>query len=67
MARGKRGHDEVDTYEEDDFVENDDGSAPKKKTKKGAASKSAQAIEEKSWEVRPMILKLADASDWSFI
>jgi len=52
MVKGKRGRDEVDTYEEDDFVENDDGSAPKKKTKKAAASKGAKkAVEEKSWEL----------------
>jgi len=34
----KRGRDET-TYEEDDFVENDDGNAPKsKKTKKGPSN-----------------------------
>lgn len=45
----KRGHEEVDTYEEDDFVENDDGSA-----RKGKKSKKAQASSEdenKFWEV----------------
>jgi hypothetical protein len=62
MARGKRGHDEVGTYEEDDFVENDDGSA-KKKTKKGAASKGAKRIEEKSWAVSLLILYSADPSN----
>lgn len=55
MAKGKRVHDEVDTgtYEEDDFVENDDGSAPKKKTKKAAPTKAGKksSVEEKSWEV----------------
>ncbi|KUJ15711.1 uncharacterized protein LY89DRAFT_670257 [Mollisia scopiformis] len=52
MVKGKRGHDEVDTYEADDFVENDDGSALKKKTKKAAANNSAKkAIKEKSWEL----------------
>jgi hypothetical protein len=40
MAKtGKRGRDEADTYEADDFVEDDDGSAPKsKKSKKAAPS-----------------------------
>ncbi|KAG4438702.1 hypothetical protein IFR05_005829 [Cadophora sp. M221] len=47
---GKRGHDEVDTYEEDDFVENDDGAAPKtKKTKKAAQSTSDDL--DKFWEI----------------
>lgn len=47
---GKRGHDEVDTYEEDDFVENDDGAARKtKKTKKAAQSTSDDL--DKFWEV----------------
>jgi hypothetical protein len=47
----KRGRDET-TYEEDDFVENDDGNAPKsKKTKKGPSSKS----EAKNWEVKLLL------------
>ncbi|KAL5321803.1 hypothetical protein ACEPPN_009766 [Leptodophora sp. 'Broadleaf-Isolate-01'] len=47
---GKRGHDEVDTYEEDDFVENDDGAARKtKKTKKAAQSTSDDL--DKFWEI----------------
>ncbi|KAH7350901.1 transcriptional Coactivator p15-domain-containing protein [Rhexocercosporidium sp. MPI-PUGE-AT-0058] len=47
---GKRAHDEVDTYEEDDFVENDDGAARKtKKTKKAAAQSSGDDLE-KFWE-----------------
>ncbi|KAH8685922.1 transcriptional Coactivator p15-domain-containing protein [Tricladium varicosporioides] len=39
MAKGKRGIEEVDTYESDGgFVSNDDGNAPKsKKTKKNSA------------------------------
>ena len=46
---GKRSHDEVDTYEEDDFVENDDGAARKtKKTKKTELNSDDQ---EKFWEV----------------
>ncbi|PVH80720.1 PC4-domain-containing protein [Cadophora sp. DSE1049] len=46
---GKRGHDEVDTYEEDDFVENDDGAARKTmKTKKAESSGNDQ---EKVWEL----------------
>lgn len=52
MGKGKRGRDEVDTYAEDDFVENDDGNAPKKKTKKATPSKGGKkSIDEKSWEV----------------
>lgn len=47
MGKGKRGHGEVDTYEEDDFVENDDGAA-KKKTKTKSASGSGS--EDKFWE-----------------
>lgn len=62
MAKGKRGRDEVDTYEEDDFVENDDGSAaPKKKAKKGPAGKAAKkAVEENSWQVGLDQLSFAD-------
>merc|ERR1711977_720864 len=46
---GKRSHDEVDTYEEDDFVENDDGAARKtKKTKKAEFNSDDQ---EKFWEL----------------
>lgn len=50
---GKRGHDEVDTYEEDDFVENDDGAARKsKKTKKvQSISGHGSGGEDKFWEV----------------
>ncbi|KAF8865081.1 hypothetical protein BDZ45DRAFT_736723 [Acephala macrosclerotiorum] len=52
MGKGKRGHDEVDTYAEDDFVENDDGNTPKKKTKKAAPSKGGKkSVDEKSWEL----------------
>ena len=45
MAKsGKRGRDEADTYEADDFVEDDDGSAPKsKKSKKTAPSSSSKS------------------------
>ncbi|KAH7419886.1 transcriptional Coactivator p15-domain-containing protein [Cadophora sp. MPI-SDFR-AT-0126] len=46
---GKRGHDEVDTYEEDDFVENDDGAARKTKKTKSAASSSND--QDKFWEL----------------
>lgn len=53
---GKRSHDEVDTYEEDDFVENDDGAARKtKKTKKAEFNSDDQ---EKFWEVRTEFLFL---------
>merc|ERR1712093_225341 len=46
---GKRSHDEVDTYEEDDFVEDDDGAARKtKKTKKAELNSDDQ---EKFWEL----------------
>jgi len=46
---GKRSHDEVDTYEEDDFVENDDDAARKtKKTKKAEFNSDDQ---EKFWEL----------------
>jgi len=56
MARGKRGHEEVDTYESDDFVENDDGNAPRskksKKSKKSQGSNKAHGDSEKKfWEV----------------
>ncbi|PBP16565.1 transcriptional Coactivator p15 [Diplocarpon rosae] len=48
VKAGKRGHQEVDTYAEDDFVENDDGGAPKtKKTKKASSSSN----EDKFWEL----------------
>ena len=45
MAKSsKRGRDEADTYEADDFVEDDDGSAPKsKKSKKAAPSSSSKS------------------------
>ena len=59
MARiGKRVHEAVDAYEEDDFVENNDGSAaPKsKKSKKGQTGKGPQA--DKHWEVILSILRL---------
>ncbi|CZT02763.1 uncharacterized protein RAG0_09782 [Rhynchosporium agropyri] len=46
---GKRGHEEVNTYEEDDFVENDDGAAPKSKKTKKAQSSSDDA--ENFWEL----------------
>lgn len=54
----KRGR-EVDTYEEDDFVENDDGEAPKsKKTKKAAAASSSGAkVEDKTWTVTTSSLR----------
>ncbi|KAK0108370.1 hypothetical protein ONS95_003181 [Cadophora gregata] len=40
---GKRGHHEVDNFEEDGFLENDDGSARKtKKTKKAESSSDDQ-------------------------
>jgi hypothetical protein len=55
MAKtGKRGHDEVETYDSDGgFVSNDDGNAPKsKKTKKARpAAKSKSNADNKSWEV----------------
>ncbi|PBP25084.1 ssDNA-binding transcriptional regulator [Diplocarpon rosae] len=48
VKAGKRGHQEVDTYAEDDFVENDDGGAPKAKKTKKASSSSG---EDKFWEL----------------
>ncbi len=59
MGRSKRVHE--DTYEEDAFVENDDGNAPPnpKKAKKAAPGKSGQkTVEKKSWEVGPHQLSL---------
>lgn len=50
----KRGRDET-TYEEDDFVENDDGNAPKPKKTKKAAAGSKSRDENKSWEVGKQI------------
>lgn len=47
---GKRGHNEVDTYEEDDFVENDDGAA--RKTKKTKKTQLSSDDTDKFWEVR---------------
>ena len=65
MAKGKRGHEEVDTYEEDDFVENDDGAAvPKKKTKKAPAVKgNVKKDEDNSWRVRWNLWSLWNAQD----
>jgi hypothetical protein len=52
MARSsKRGRDEVDTYEADDFVEADDGSARKSKKTKKAANASGGKSESKFFEV----------------
>ncbi|TVY33659.1 putative RNA polymerase II transcriptional coactivator [Lachnellula occidentalis] len=54
MAKGKRGHEEVDTYESDGgFISNDDGKAPKsKKSKKAASASTAKASSEsKFWEL----------------
>lgn len=53
MAKsGKRGRDEADTYEADDFVEDDDGSARKsKKSKKAATSSSSKTSQNKFFEV----------------
>ncbi len=49
---GKRGYEEVDTYEEDDFVENDDGAARKTKKTKNVQSSSKGVDQDKYWEVR---------------
>ncbi|PMD57021.1 PC4-domain-containing protein [Hyaloscypha bicolor E] len=44
VKSSKRGRDEADTYEADDFVEDDDGSAPKsKKSRKAAPSSSSKS------------------------
>jgi len=44
VKTGKRGRDQINDYEADDFVEDDEGSAPKtKKTKKASASSSSKA------------------------
>jgi hypothetical protein len=52
MAKpGKRGHYEVDTYEVDDFVEDDEGSAPKSKKSKKTAKPSSSKSENKFFEV----------------
>lgn len=52
MAKGKRGHEEVETYESDGgFISNDDGNAPKTKKSKKAASKAKADSESKFWEV----------------
>ncbi|TVY89089.1 putative RNA polymerase II transcriptional coactivator [Lachnellula willkommii] len=52
MAKGKRGHEEVETYESDGgFISNDDGNAPKTKKSKKAASKAKANSESKFWEL----------------
>lgn len=55
MARtGKRGREESETYNSDGgFVSNDDGNAPKKKSKKAQAEQKSkiQDSDEKFWEV----------------
>jgi hypothetical protein len=52
MAKsGKRGRDEVDTYEADDFVEDDEESAPKSKKSKNTAKPSSSNSEKKFYEV----------------
>ena len=57
MAKGgKRGRDEVDTYEADDFVSDDDGSARKSKKTKKAATSSSSASDNKFFEVRLNLL-----------
>jgi hypothetical protein len=50
---GKRGRDEIETYDSDGgFVSNDDGNAPKKKTKKAqTGTKGKGDSENKFWEV----------------
>jgi len=48
---GKRGRDEVDTYEADDFVEDDDDSAPKSKKSKKAAKASSSNSESTFFEL----------------
>jgi hypothetical protein len=48
---GKRGREEVDA-DLDDFIEDDDGNAPKsKKSKKAQGSKTSSKSADKSWEV----------------
>ena len=57
MAKcGKRGRDEVHTYEADDFVSDDDGSARKSKKTKKAAISSSSASDNKFFEVRLNLL-----------
>lgn len=52
MAKGKRGHEETETYDSDGgFVSNDDGSAPKSKKSKKAAPAKNGTSESKMWEV----------------
>lgn len=52
MAKGKRGHEEVETYESDGgFISNDDGNAPKSKKSKKVATKATGKDESKFWEV----------------
>jgi len=52
MAKGKRGHEDVETYDSDGgFVSNDDGNAPKSKKSKKAASKAKDKNESKFWEL----------------
>lgn len=52
MAKSsKRGRDEGDTYEADDFVEDDDGRAPKSKKSKKAAPPSSSKSKNKFFEV----------------
>jgi len=51
---GKRGREEAETYDSDGgFVSNDDGNAPKKKSRKeqAAPQSKAKAGDEKIWEV----------------
>jgi hypothetical protein len=52
MAKSsKRGRDEGDTYEADDFVEDDDGRAPKSKKSRKAAPPSSSKSKNKFFEV----------------
>jgi len=52
MAKGKRGHEDVETYESDGgFISNDDGKAPKTKKSKKAASNAKANSESKFWEL----------------
>ncbi|CAL3971345.1 unnamed protein product [Diplocarpon coronariae] len=61
VKAGKRGHEEVDTYAEDDFVENDDGTAPKiKKTKKESSSSKGDKFWELSSGKNPRRLNVSD-------
>ncbi|OWP05937.1 hypothetical protein B2J93_6261 [Marssonina coronariae] len=61
VKAGKRGHEEVDTYAEDDFVENDDGAAPKiKKTKKESSSSKGDKFWELSSGKNPRRLNVSD-------